>query len=528
MKLPPRPTRLLVGFTFVAGLGIAMFLSALGFSVAMERTQTFRYFDEALVAVTQDPNSIIWRENPDLDRPFTPPDAFEAARALTEAWGLYAAALATGDAQFLPDRFSGPALARAKRASENTQGTGPKLTQHAAVGMAIVNQNPRPVFYHLDGSILTLEDRPLTARFALDAKKALTDLRLTQDDTITVLMNESTGWHIFAHEMRGSTVLVPTLAKPSPLRPASDIPRLAGINYYPAATPWRQFWPGYDASIIDKDLDLIRDLGANTIRIFLPRSDFLDPNTQADHLLRLEALLYQAHARGLKVVPTLFDLKGDYAPHLWAHDDALLQAVIPILAASPAVVLVDLKNEPDLDYDTQGEGLVQAWLATMAASVRRIAPDLPLTIGFSAAEPALNLPPQVQRWLDVVSYHDYAPLADAKERLALAKTKAGGRPVMVTELGDSSWSMLAALPSSDAKQEQHLGDRLDALADADGVMVWTLHDFENLDSEAIGASPWVRGLQSHFGLYRADGTEKPAGALTRRFFANYLLEKSHD
>ncbi len=528
MKITYRYSRLLIGMAFLFGLGVAVFLSAIGLAAAMERTQTFRYFDEALIGPAQNPNGIDWRENTDLDQPFTPPHEHEVGRALSEAWGQYSAALATGDAQFLPDRFSGPALARAKHASQKPTETGSEQTWFASASMSVLHQNPRPVFHHLDGSVLVLEDQPLVARFVLDEARKLTDLQLTVDATVTVLMNELTGWHVYAHEMRGSTPLVPTRAQASALRPSVSLPRLAGVNYYPAATPWRQFWPSYDEAIISKDLALVRGLGGNTIRIFLGRNDFLDPALQATNLLRLEAILHLAHTQGLMVVPTLFDLKGDYAQHLWAHDDALLRAIVPILAASPAVVAVDLKNEPDLDYASHGEGVVQAWLAAMAATVRQIAPDLPLTVGFSAVDPAINLPPLVQDWLDVISYHDYAPIEDAVARLALAKANGGGRPVMVTEIGNSSWTLSAGIPSSIEKQAQDLGSRLNALTKADGLLIWTLHDFPDPDSLAVGASPWVRGLQSSFGLYNPAGLEKPAGAVTRTFFAEYLSEYEND
>ncbi|MDP2079664.1 MAG: cellulase family glycosylhydrolase [Pseudotabrizicola sp.] len=519
-----RQSHLFISLVFLSFLGGAVFLSALGFAAAMERTTTFRYFDQALSGFSQSPDIVVWRQNSDLDRPVTPQDEYEIGKAVAEAWALYAAALSTGDPQYLPDRFSGPALMRTKHASLTALMNKPQQAQGSSVAMAVLHHNPRPVFHHMDGSVLVLEDRRLTARLGLDAARNLTDLRLSLDDTLTILMNESTGWHVFAHEMQGSTFLAPTQAQPSPARPSVDLPRLAGLNYYPAATPWRQFWPSYDAAIISADLDLVHDLGANTIRIFLPRSDFLDPEAQPTNLLRLEALLSLAHERGLKVMPTLFDLKGDYAQHLWAHDDAMLREVIPVLAASPAVVLVDLKNEPDLDYETHGQGLVQAWLATMAATTRQIAPDLPLTIGFSAAGPSVDLPEQVQGWLDVVSYHDYAPIDGAAERLATTMAKAEGRPVMITEIGTSSWTLLAGLPSSEADQAEKVGARLNALAKADGLLIWTLHDFPNPDAVAVGASPWVRKLQSHFGLYDSDGREKPIGAVSRSFFAKYLSE----
>lgn len=59
------------------------------------------------------------------------------------------------------------------------------------------------------------------------------------------------------------------------------------------------------------------------------------------------------------------------------------------------------------------------------------------------------------------------------------------------------------------------------LSDADGVMIWTLHDFPDPDPTAIGASPWVRGLQSHFGLIAADGSPRPAANTVRTAFKSF-------
>ena len=514
-----------VGLVFLIGLGGVVLFAAQRLSAAMERTKTFRYFDEALTAQAKSPDSLVWRENGQLDRPFTKPDEYEVGVVLSDAWRLYAAALVTGDAQYLPDRFSGPALLRAVHASQRDTAEGPRQVAVPKPAMAVLQMNPLPMFHHLDGSMVVLEDRPLTARFVLDADRKLAQFRLSRDATTTVLMNESTGWRIFAHEMRQSTQIMPSRAQSSDLRPRGAMPRLAGVNYYPAATPWRAFWPSYDEAIIAKDLDLLRDLGGNAVRIFLPRADFLDPVQQKTNLRRLEAFLYLAHQRGLKVIPTLFDLKGDYAPHLWAYDDAMLRAVLPVLAASPAVVLVDLKNEPDLDYETHGAGVVQAWLATMAGVARDVAPDLPLTVGFAAAGPSVDLPPEVQGWLDVVSYHDYAPIDQAAERLAQVRAEADGRPVMITEIGASSWSLGLGLPSSDDKQAWAVEQRLDLVALADGLFIWTLHDFPKPDATAVGSSPWVLGLQSRFGLVDAQGQEKPAGTAARTFFTEYLTEQ---
>ncbi len=88
----------------------------------------------------------------------------------------------------------------------------------------------------------------------------------------------------------------------------------------------------------------------------------------------------------------------------------------------------------------------------------------------------------------------------------------------MTEVGASSWSLTLGLPHSPQGQAAILHDRLAGAAKADGVFVWTLHDFPMPDKKAIGRSPWRLGLQSGFGLIAPDGTEKPAAAVVRQAF----------
>ena len=187
----------------------------------------------------------------------------------------------------------------------------------------------------------------------------LHDYDLSLDQTLTTLQAESTGWHIYAHKRLNARPLGGS-------RPAAldllDLPHpLYGLNYYPAASPWRAFWAEFDHDIIAADMALIKDLGANSVRIFLPLESFLnDPETHHTHL---QTFLTLADAAGLSVVPTLFDLKGDYAPHTWARDWAYLSDVLDILAHHRNVAFIDIKNEPDLDMAAHSPGLIEALVA---------------------------------------------------------------------------------------------------------------------------------------------------------------------
>jgi hypothetical protein len=493
--------RVLGTLAFLGLLAAITLQAARGLASALERPVLYRYFDEALARLPEPLSAVDWQQAPVLDRPLQRADQATVARRLTEAWAAHASALATGNAAYLPDQFSGTALIRATQAA-----TVP------GANMVVLHQRATPVFFHRDGSLLQVTSEALTARFLLK-QGALAGYRLTTDRTVTTLMNEAAGWRVFGHMREAATPVAPART------PYPHDKRLAGVNYYPADTPWALFWPQFDRAVIAADMARIRDLGGNALRIFLQRDAFLDPDAAPRNLENLRALLVEADRAGLQVVPTLFDLRGGYEPGLWANDLLWLRAVLPVLQAAPNIAYVDLKNEPDLDYAAHGRGLVQAWLMTMAAAARQMAPGLPLTIGWSRADTATDLVDQV----DLVSYHDYQPPEGAADRLAMLRRAAGGKPVHLTETGASSWSMaLGVLPHSPRSQAAVLEDRLTGLSDLGGLFLWTLHDFPEPDARAVGRSPWRKGLQSSFGLIGGDGREKPAAAVARRAFQSIL------
>jgi len=438
---------------FAAAVGGVLLLASAALTRATERTVTYQYIADALDALSARPNHVTWQAPvAALARPVTPGDEASLGLAMTEAWYALALAQSTGNAAILRDSFSGVAQERAERS-----------VQDAALGgqMVVLAQEARPRFYHLDGSVFQAEVSMRVVRYLADGD-ALAHYELVDDRAITTLMNETNGWRVYAHERTAATPVDAT-------QTGWDGAPLAGMNYYPAATPWRDFWPAFDAGVIAQDFARIADLGGTAVRVFLTTAYFTDAETQEDALKRLASLLGLAQQAGLQVVPTLFDLKPGFEPSGWGQDYAMLQAVLPILAASPAVTLVDIKNEPDLDFEAHGRAQILAWVAAMAQLTRAEAPGLALTVGWSSSDAALEL----ERFVDVVSYHDYADIETAGARLAAVQA-ATDRPVMVTEIGVSSYEMAMGQPSSEAGQADALAARLRALDGAEGLFVWAL------------------------------------------------------
>lgn len=487
-------------FGFLAFSGILLWSVAGAYAAAQERTRSFRYLAEALTPVAEQSASVTWHApSQPLVREVTPSDQALLGKALAQAWRAFVAASDSGELDILSDYFSGVALKRAQLAARQAFDTGTRLI--------ILEQAAKPMFNHLDGSILQAEAEALAVRFALREGK-LAHYRIGREKVVTTLTKETTGWRVFSHERLQEWPI-----SPEP-RPDFTTQRMRGVNYYPSASPWRAFWPEFDPKVIGADLDRVVDLGGNSVRFFLPIKDFGSEADASENLHKLRVLLSLAEARGIMVIPTLFDLKPDYKPTFWTDDLAYLRRVLPVLASSPAVAVIDIKNQPDRDFEAHGDGLVQAWLVTMITLTREIAPRLPLTIGWSKATAAGLLADH----LDAISYHDYASPDETAARLSDIRASSGGKPVLVTEVGFSSFSIAAGVPGSEAAQAAALADRLDQLADADGLLVWTLHDFEKPDPAAVGASPWAQRLQAEFGLFDPSGRPKIAAETVRNAF----------
>lgn len=485
---------------FLAASIAALWAAAQAFEAAQETRVSYKYISSALAPEAAAHETVKWRPaEAELVRPLTGADAVVIGRALQEAWQSLAVAQENNAPELLVDSFTGVARQRAALSVADAEAHGGR--------MIVLSQEATPVFFHKDGSLFQARIEMVVSRYLSDAGK-LDTFHIARESGVATLLNGSNGWRLMSWERRTS--------EPLQQSAVSYSGKLVGLNYYPSETPWREFWPAFDAARIAEDFDRMADLNANCVRVFLTRDAFLGDDV-GDTLEKLSTLLAAAEARNLKVIPTLFDLKQNYGLGTWADDSLYLERVLSVLRISPAVAFIDIKNEPDLDFEAHGAAKVQAWLRSMLALTRAHAPDHALTIGWSsagAAETLINA-------LDVITYHDYAPVEGASQRLSVLRAQTEGRPIYVTEIGESSYSLVASFPGSETTQADRLQLRFKALGDADGIMVWTLFDFPEVDLSVVGGSPWVKRLQSSFGTFRGNGTEKPAAGMLRTEFARF-------
>ncbi|MDC7997301.1 cellulase family glycosylhydrolase [Gilvibacter sediminis] len=284
-------------------------------------------------------------------------------------------------------------------------------------------------------------------------------------------------------------------------------PNLRGINYYPKDFPWDTFNQELELDTIAKDFKFIREQGLNAVRLFVDFHDFGGGNPDPEHLSRLETILDLAQTADLKVVLTLFDFYGDYSLANWPAASNHIEVLTQKLGDHPAIHSWDLKNEPDLDYEGQGEKRVEAWLRFVADQLRSQKITQPITIGWSSAMAAYELTDLV----DYVSFHHYTAPENLPEDLKNLKAKTD-KSLVVQEFGMSTnRGLWAPLGNSQDDQLAYYETMLKTFESASvSFMCWTLYDFEEVPGKVSSWKPWIKNKQANFGLLDHSGVEKSA------------------
>lgn len=390
-----------------------------------------------------------------------------------------------------------------------TQNKAQKISVHATT----LSHKPNIEFFSEDGQLIVLKDENV-----VEYKQLYKDGKLVMETTETanykaIFLLEDGFWRI-RHLVKEQ---VKTATKTAKIKVVSNL-NMKGINYYPQATPWDMFGDEFDLEIIKNDFEIIKNSGLNTIRIFVQYEDFGKATVKPAKLEKLQQVLDAAENKKLKVVLTLFDFYGNYDILNWTLTQRHAETIVSRFKNHDAIVAWDLKNEPNLDFESRGKENVLAWLKSMISLVKSIDDQHLVTIGWSNTESAHLL----QDKLDFVSFHYYDAAADFTQQYSNLKSKINDKPIVLGEYGQSSYGgFWKPFAGSEQKQADYYQEMQTVLkAENLSYLAWTLYDFEDIPSSVVGNRPWRTNPQKKFGIIDKDGKRKLAFEV--------LIEKSQD
>ncbi|ARV05465.1 glycosyl hydrolase family 5 [Polaribacter sp. SA4-10] len=357
-------------------------------------------------------------------------------------------------------------------------------------------------FFSEDGQLIILKDTNV-----LEYKKVFKDTKLILEATEVstyrfVLLLEDGFWRI-RHMVKEASEKY----KETPQKTTIATTDIKGINYYPQATPWNMYGDEFDIHIIETDFKIIKEANLNSIRIFVPYEDFGKANVKFDKIEKLQKVLDAAKEEELKVVITLFDFYGNYDVLDWTLNHRHAEIIVEKFKDHEAILAWDVKNEPNLDFDSRGKENVTAWLDFMIILIKSIDKKHPVTIGWSNTRSATILQDKV----DVVSFHYYDKLADFDVEYHKLKNKIkNNKPIILQEFGLSSYGGLwRPFVGSEEKQANYYKEIQKILTkDAIPFISWTLYDFDKVPKEVLGRLPWRTNPQKKFGFISNTGKKK--------------------
>ncbi len=358
-------------------------------------------------------------------------------------------------------------------------------------------------FFSEDGQLAVISDKDV-----IEYKRIYNDellvLETTEQTNYKIILLLEDGFWRIRHIIKEKSKNFNSKFKPA----QKNIGLLKGINYYPKASPWNMFGDKFNTNTILQDFDIIKKAGLTSIRIFVPYEDFGKANVNSKKLKKLKKVLDLAQIKKLKVVITLFDFYGDYSVLNWTLNQHHATTIVSNLKNHPALLAWDIKNEPNLDFESRGTLLITAWLNYMIDVIKTTDTIHPVTIGWSNAESATILSDK----LDFITFHYFEDLNALEATYLNLKLEIPNKPIAITEFGISSykgfWNPLGSteLDQSNYHKKAQRIFKQNTL----GFMAWTLYDFTTIPKKVVGVLPWRKRAQEHFGFIKQNGNIKPA------------------
>lgn len=321
------------------------------------------------------------------------------------------------------------------------------------------------------------------------------------------------------HPARGSGRADPRSSSAFYASEMTALQTLKLINYFPARSSWAYMWEDFRPGVIDQDMARMAMLHANGVRIIISTAAFGFPQPHPQDLSELRQVVQIAQEHGLRVQLTLFDGFGSWEAIQGSREWA--RTLLAPYAGDREIAFIELRNE--IDPTSSGQMI---WCRNVLPYTEGLARGVPVTVSVTnGASKLVDLRLQLGRVRpDFWDLHYYGVAGGAYAAFAVARAAVLPDQLYIGEFGFSTWPGNAAsvpgLPSSqpelDAYQAYYYAS-VEAATKALGMppaAPWTLNDFSRTGTP-LQPSP----AEYFYGMYRLNGSVKPAAAVISQFFS---------
>jgi len=314
-------------------------------------------------------------------------------------------------------------------------------------------------------------------------------------------------------------VALPLMFWPFPIGPAPGPPAALApiqtykiVSYFPVNS--KDMWSPWDPTRINADFARLATLHVTAVRIFLQPSEFGYPNPNADMMGELSQVVHMAAQNGMRTYFNLFDGFQNFGDvsgsKTWAN------AIVSPYGGTANAAALEVFNE----INPANLGQV-GWARQMIPYVQSLARGTPVGISVNAGWKLKNLKGSLQsKQPDFYSFHYYTSLANAQAHAATDiagdAANAAPMPLIVGETGFPTWNGVFGVGSGSGSAEESDQSSYIAAVEKASIQVgvgtagiYTQNDFTSLA---------VPDLERYFGLYRSDGTAKPAVRVLSTYF----------
>lgn len=301
---------------------------------------------------------------------------------------------------------------------------------------------------------------------------------------------------------------------------AQQLTTLKLINYFPRAHSWRGMWTEWEPTTLAADFQMIAALHANAVRITVFPDTFGYPQPNAVMQARLAELVVLANRAGLKVQLSIFDQFKAWTDVIGSKTWA--RSLLTPYANDPRIAFIDVRNELDPDDAAQ-----VSWARRMIPCVKSIVGSTLVTVsksGGGAPAALRKLKSQLAPIApDFWDWHYYGVEGLAYGFFERAAAIAAPQPLYIGETGLATWPSrngINGVPVSTQAYEEYQSYYFRVIAAAathlglPPVAPWMLWDLD-----PAGAPPQPNQSEYHFGLFRIDGSAKPAAGVIADYFA---------